>query len=101
MPMSDEQKTAIKKLRLQGVGYRMAAKALGIKPESVEAFCKSHGLAGNGELVKLNYPIWCKENNRCILCGRKLKQPGRGRRKQFCDGRCRTRYCRLKNNTEE
>ncbi len=99
--MTDAQKEQVRAMRMQGIGYRLIAKSLGLKINQVQLFCKSHGLAGNGELVKLNYPIWCKENNRCILCGRKLKQPGRGRRKQFCDGRCRTRYCRLKNNTEE
>ena len=99
--MTDAQKEQVRAMRMQGIGYRLIAKSLGLKINQVQLFCKAHGLAGNGELVKLNYPIWCKENNRCILCGRKLKQPGRGRRKQFCDGRCRTRYCRLKNNTEE
>ena len=58
-------------------------------------------LAGNGELARLNYPIWCQQNSRCPVCGAKVTQPETGRRKRFCSGRCRTRYYRMKKDLEE
>ena len=99
--MTNEQKTAIRKMRLQGLGYRATAATLGLKVHNVEEYCKSHGLAGDGALVKLNYPIWCQQNNRCMVCGDKLQQPKTGRRKRFCSGRCRSRYCLMKKSMEE
>lgn len=94
--MTDKQREEIRKLRLNGLGYKMIAKLVGSKENNVHEFCKAHGLAGSAELVRLNYPIWCKQNSRCPICGAKIIQPKTGRRKKFCSGRCRTRYCRLK-----
>jgi len=94
--MTDEQKAIIRNMRLKGYGYGTVGKVIGIKPKNVCEYCKSHGLAGSAELVKLNYPIWCQKNNRCMTCGKKITQPQTGRRKKFCSGRCRTRYCREK-----
>jgi len=99
--MTETQKEQILSMRMQGIGYRIIGKMLNLNENLVQLYCKAHGLAGDGNLVMLNHDIWCRENNRCILCGRKLKQPRHGRRKQFCDGRCRTRYCQLKNKSEE
>lgn len=93
--MTDAQKEQIRSMRLQGIGYRAIAKALGLKMNQVQLFCKAHGLAGSAELARLNYPIWCQQNSRCPICGAKITQPKTGRRKKFCSGRCRTRYCRL------
>lgn len=99
--MTETQKEQILSMRMQGIGYRIIGKMLNLNENLVQLYCKAHGLAGDGNLVMLNHDIWCRENNRCILCGRKLKQPRHGRRKQFCDGRCRTHCCRLKNKSEE
>ena len=99
--MTEEQKDAVRKMRLSGCGYKMTAKALGVKADSIETYCKSHGLGGDTEFVRLNYPVWCQQHNRCMICGMKLKQPKTGRRKIFCSGRCRTRYCRERKELEE
>ena len=93
--MTDAQKEQVRAMRMQGIGYRLIAKSLGLKINQVQLFCKAHGLAGNGELARLNYPIWCQQNSRCPVCGAKVTQPRTGRRKRFCSGRCRTRYYRM------
>ena len=99
--MTDAQKEQVRAMRMQGIGYRLIAKSLGLKINQVQLFCKAHGLAGNGELARLNYPIWCQQNDRCPVCGKKVTQPKISRRKCFCSGCCRTRYYRLKKNLEE
>ena len=52
--MTDAQKEQVRAMRMQGIGYRLIAKSLGLKINQVQLFCKSHGPAGNGELVKLH-----------------------------------------------
>ena len=102
--MTDAQKEQVRAMRMQGIGYRLIAKSLGLKINQVELFCKAHGLAGNGELARLNYPIWCQQNGRCPVCGAKVTQPKTGRYKKFCSRRCRTKAYRIKQeiqNTEE
>ena len=64
-------------------------------------YCKTHGLGGEGWLVRKNYPVWCEQNDCCPVCGRKVTQPKRGRRKKFCSGKCRTAWCRAKRAEEE
>ena len=98
--MTDVQKAQIFSLRMQGAGYRTIAKGIHLTEDQVKLYCKSHGLGGDGSFARLNHDIWCREQNRCLLCGAKLRQPVRGRRKVFCGGRCRTRYCRIKNQME-
>ena len=99
--MTDAQKEQVRAMRMQGIGYRLIAKSLGLKINQVQLFCKAHGLAGKGELAQLNYPIWCQQNSRCPVCGAKVTQLGIGRRKRFCPGRRRTRYYRIKKDTED
>lgn len=94
--MTDKQREEIRKMRLNGFGYKMIAKLLDLGENNVYTYCKTHGLAGSAELTKLNYPIWCEQNGRCPICGAKITQPKTGRRKKLCSGRCRTRYCREK-----
>ena len=98
--MTDVQKEMIHAMRLQGIGYRAIAKSLHLRLNRVELYCKTHGLAGDGSLVRLNYAIWCEMNGRCLVCGEKLKQPKRGRRKKFCSGKCRTAYYRKKHEED-
>ena len=93
--MTETQKEQIRAMRMQGIGYRLIANELGLKINQVQLFCKAHGLAGKVELARLNYPIWCH------ICGAKLIQPKTGRRKRFCSGRCRTRYCLMKKEMED
>lgn len=98
--MTDTQKQQILSMRMQGIGYHVIGKTLNLDEHLVQLYCKSHGLAGDAGLVRLNHDIWCRENNRCAFCGIKLKQPQRGRRRRFCSGSCRTRYCIMKKEME-
>ncbi len=55
--MKQEQKELIRSLRLQGWGYKRIAKEMRLNRNQVQLYCKTHGLAGAGEFVKLNLPI--------------------------------------------
>jgi hypothetical protein len=99
--VKQEQKELIRALRLQGWGYKRIAKELRLNRNQVQLYCKTHGLAGAGEFVKLNLPIWYEQNDRCIICGEKLDRKQRGRTKRFCSGKCRTKYYRAKKQEEE
>ena len=112
MCVKQEQKELIHSLRLQGWGYKRIAKELRLNRNQVQLelrlnrnqvqlYCKTHGLAGAGEFVKLNLPIWYEQNDRCIICGEKLDRKQRGRTKRFCSGKCRTKYYRAKKQDEE
>lgn len=98
--VTDSQRKAIRQMRLKGLGYCHIGSLIGLNEKNVRAYCKSHGLAGDGDLVRLNYPVWCRQNSRCPICGTKIDQPKIGRKKKFCSGRCRTRYFRENHETE-
>lgn len=92
--MTDTLKEMVRTMRLQGIGYGTIAKRLNLHENNVQLYCKTHGLAGDVSLVKHNYAVWCEKNNRCPVCGSRLIQKHHGRRKKFCSGRCRVKYCR-------
>lgn len=96
--MTDAQKKQIRSMRMLGIGYKTIANSLGLNVNQVHLFCRVNGLAGEGTLVKANYSVWCRLNNRCPMCGAKLIQPKTGRLKIYCSGRCRTRAFRDKCN---
>lgn len=91
--LTEKQKQQIFIMRMQGIGYHVIGKMLDLKENQVQLYCKAHGLAGDPSLVILNHAVWCEQNNRCAFCGVKLQHPLRGRRRRFCSGSCRTRYC--------
>ncbi|WP_303837376.1 hypothetical protein [Ruminococcus flavefaciens] len=89
------QKAQILSLRMQGVGYGTIAKEMCLTEDQVKLYCKTNGLAGDGSFVSENHEVWCRKKSRCLLCGKKVIQPTNGRPRRFCNGRCRTRYCRI------
>lgn len=99
--MTDKQKEQIVSMRMQGIGYRAICKTLNLKENQVQLFCKAHGLAGDAAFVGRNHIIWCEQNSRCLLCGTEVTQPRTGHRRKFCSGRCRTRYCRLRQRNKD
>ncbi len=99
--MTEVQKEMIRSMRLVGIGYKAIARDLNLRRNQVQLYCKTHGLGGDGKLVRLNYEIWCEKTGHCLMCGAKLTQPATGRKKRFCSGRCRTAYCRKKNADED
>lgn len=94
--MTEIQKEMIRAMRMQGIGYKAIARDLRLRRNQVQLYCKTHGLGGDGNLVRLNYVIWCEKTGHCLQCGAELKQPTRGRKKKFCSGKCRTAWCRMK-----
>ena len=44
--MTEKQKSEIRRLRLDGNGYRHIAAALNLPLSSVKAYCRCHGLKG-------------------------------------------------------
>lgn len=94
--MRQETREMIRALRLEGWGYKRIATELRLKRDDVRLYCLTHGLGGQGKYVKLNYPIWNDNNDRCRVCGKKLELKRRGRKRHFCSGRCRTIYCRTR-----
>ena len=81
--MKQEDKELIRFLRLQGWGYKRIAKKLRLNRNQVQLYCKTHGLAGAGEFVKLNLPIWYEQNDRCVICGEKLDRKHAAERSAF------------------
>ena len=83
--MTDLQKSQITALRSQGYGYATIAGAVGLKKDSVVAFCRKMGLTGTKA-----------ENNRisldadfCLHCGSVLTQTPGKKRIKFCSDKCR------------
>ena len=98
--MTETQKAKIFSMRMQGIGYHVIGSTLNLDENQVQQYCKTHGLAGDASLVSLNHAVWCEQNNRCVFCGIKLEQPRVGRRKHFCSGNCRTKYCLMRKRNE-
>ena len=98
--MTETQKAKIFSMRMQGIGYHVIGSTLNLDENQVQQYCKAHGLAGDAGLVSLNHAVWCEQNNRCVFCGIKLEQPRTGRKKRFCSGNCRTKYCLMRKRNE-
>ena len=94
--MDKEHKKKIRQYRLSGMGFKSIANTLDLKVDAVRQYCKNNGLDGPAEYVKYNNLVWGGLNQRCPVCGKKLKQPKIGRKKTFCSGKCRTKHCREK-----
>lgn len=87
--MTTEQKSQISALRTQGYGYATIAKAVGLKKDTVVAFCRKQGLTGtkasSNKRININVDI-------CRNCGKPLEQtPGRKKR-VFCSDECRVAW---------
>ena len=87
--MTDIQKNQIMALRQQGYGYATIAKAVGLKKDTVVAFCRRTGLTGRkaSDNSRINL-----DSGFCLQCGSILHQaPGRKRIK-FCSDQCRVAW---------
>lgn len=87
--MTDLQKEQIATLRGQSYGYATIAKAVGLKKDTVVAFCRKTGLTGtkaqgNGRITL--------DAGFCLYCGNLLQQtPGR-KKVKFCSDKCRVAW---------
>lgn len=85
--MTNQQKEQITALRSQGYGYATIAKAVGLKKDTVVAFCRKIGLTGTKAADNSRIEL---DAGFCLQCGALLTQtPGR-KRVKFCSDNCRT-----------
>ena len=74
---------------LQGYGYATIAKAIGLKKDTVVAFCRKVGLTGTKAADNSRIEL---DAGFCPQCGALLTQtPGR-KRVKFCSDNCRTAW---------
>ncbi|MFR3366520.1 MAG: RNA polymerase subunit sigma-70 [Gallintestinimicrobium sp.] len=87
--MTHQQKEQITALRSQGYGYATIAKAIGLKKDTVVAFCRKVGLTGTKAADNSRIEL---DAGFCPQCGALLTQtPGR-KRVKFCSDNCRTAW---------
>lgn len=87
--MTNLERTQIQSLREQGYGYATIAKAVGLKKDTVVAFCRKQGLTGtkapSNERVEVRVDI-------CRNCGKPLIQTPGIKKRVFCSDECRTAW---------
>ena len=87
--MTNEQREKITVLRNQGFGYTAIANSVGLSKDSVKAYCRTHGLAGE---KAESHSLAEVPTQLCLNCGKTLIQlPGR-KQKKFCCSECRTAW---------
>ncbi len=99
--MTELQKNKIRKMRLDGLGYKHIASKLVLPLSTVKSYCRRNGLIGIGSVVALNNEISVQLGLICKNCGRRLKHTEGKRRKVYCSDRCRKEYWNLNNEVKE
>jgi len=87
--MRPEIAKQITSLRLKGLGYKSIAVVVGTSKENVRYYCKTHGLDGKSDLVKLNFEEHKKHPEVCKHCGGKIIRTAHSGKKIFCSDACR------------
>ena len=73
--MTGHQKEHITAMRMHGIGYSTIAKSLGLKKETVAAFCHKNGLSG---VKAADSRVIPSQTDTCLVCGAVLMQiPGK------------------------
>lgn len=98
--MTEKQKCKIRKMRLEGLGYKAIASTLELSLYTVKSYCRRNGLTGMGIVVAMNNNVSIEHGLICKQCGAKLKHTEGKRHKIFCSDRCRKKYWRLKNGVK-
>ena len=79
--MTGHQKEHITAMRMQGIGYSTIGKSLGLKKETVAAFCRKNGLNGVKATDKRVTP---SQTDTCPVCGTVLMQIPDRKKCRFC-----------------
>ena len=79
--MTGQQKAPITTMRMQGIDYSTIAKSLGLKKETVAAFCRKNGLNGVKATDKRVTP---SQTDTCPVCGTVLMQIPDRKKCRFC-----------------
>lgn len=87
--MTNEQRMKITDLRHQGYGYTAIANAVGLSKDSVKAYCRKHGLAGE---ACSNHNLTEIPSENCLNCGTPITQPTGVKKKKFCCPECRVAW---------
>lgn len=87
--MTDLQKDQIIALRGQGYGYATIAKAVGMKKDTIVAFCRKQGLTGTKAADNSRIDL---DADFCLHCGSLLTQTPGKKRIKFCSDKCRVAW---------
>ena len=90
--MTDIQRKQIQEMRIQGMGYRAIANAVGLTRDIVRNYCKSNNLEGYAKELTLNIKEKIHNGEACPYCGKEIYQPIVGRHKKFCSDTCRRQW---------
>lgn len=93
--MTEEQKIKIRRMRLDGNGYKHIASTLILPLSTVKSYCKRNGLVGVGPVVAMNNDVSVQLGLICRNCGKRLKHTAGKKRKFFCSDKCRKQYWNL------
>ena len=84
--MNENQKTRIKNLRLQGLGYIKVAEVTGISVNTIKSYCRRNNLErGTNKTIRTNI-------SSCKNCGKEILQTKGKKERRFCDDKCRSAY---------
>ncbi|MCD7726406.1 MAG: helix-turn-helix domain-containing protein [Clostridiales bacterium] len=81
--MTEDQKSRIKTLRENGVGYVRIAQTLGLSQNTVSSYCRRNGLAGTKPPAGQHL---------CRYCGCPVEQTKGRKEKKFCSDSCRMKW---------
>ena len=99
--MTDKQKRKVRKMRLDGIGYRHIATELAVSLNTVKSYCRRNGLVGVGQVVALNVDVSIQKGLICKCCGTKLKHTPSKKRKVYCSDNCRKKYWKMKHEVKK
>ncbi|MGN0150609.1 MAG: RNA polymerase subunit sigma-70 [Clostridia bacterium] len=98
--MTEEQKKKIRRMRLDGFGYKHIATTLVLPLSTVKGYCKRNGLIGIGPVVAMNNEVSVQLGLICKNCGKRLKHTAGKKKKTFCSDKCRKEHWRLNNEVK-
>ena len=87
--MNAEMARQITELRHKGLGYKSIGIVVGTSKENVRYYCKTHGLDGDVEQVKMQYREQRNTPDNCKYCGGHIDRKPHSGKKLFCSDECR------------
>lgn len=97
--MNESQRKQIWKLRVQGLGYGVIGKSIGLSKDSVKKYCRRHPeLRGCGILPQLMVKERLQDGTHCSQCFQPMVIKTTGRPKRFCSSKCRAHWWRSHQN---
>ncbi|WP_075979942.1 RNA polymerase subunit sigma-24 [Bacillus massilinigeriensis] len=95
--MNDEQRSQIRIMRYEGIGYKRIGDALGLSRDIIRGYCKRHGLDGRATELVVNKDEDEKFKQKithvyCLTCGSKLEQKVMGKKRKYCSIECKRKW---------